>query len=663
MCYSARPHATSAVSSRTRCARPPFSTDGTSSGSCWHRVLAIVEVQAAGYSLSLRKAEFLSRYACCARLDADEKRLLASGLTEAQAIRGSTDEASTADAACTALLHACERTLRASSAACSSGGVGGAASMAVAVEEDQGWLESTDVALGYTKVFLRERVVRQLEGSREAVAALAAGVMQRIARAYLARTTARSKRRLVAAAAMVLAAAGAAATRDALMAFEAERARAYAGPTRIGGWAEGEGAALQALLTQRQESETAAEREAAAERAAALARVEAEARAKEKAAVEKAAAEEAARVAAAAEQAAAAEDQAATEKKAAVAAGGARQGEAVVASPCVLGQKKRNSVLAMASKFNAGEAAAIASPSAAGNAAGGGACDNYRIDLTGAKFGVCRCGFPKAEHKLTAERPHGGASGQPRIAWRPKQMKLHSSDGPQSAVSMRRPRGGDGPLNTRVQAIHEEVRDKVEAAVVDAVVTSKPARWSAAEHTACDNYRLDMAAERFGDCKCGRPKSEHKVTSNAFAPPPKRKSSVGIMGERQALLGAMFNPAMLQPGGRPSARQSARVATATTATSRRASQSPLRSELLAWALLLLRPSPSARRRCGSKTTMRASRRHRRHTRVRRAWRGASMCSLRGQGGRKAESVGQSQGAPGRGPLQTGTTRSRAFHSR
>ena len=45
-------------------------------------VLAIVEVQAAGYSLSLRKAEFLSRYACCARLDADEKRLLASGLTE-----------------------------------------------------------------------------------------------------------------------------------------------------------------------------------------------------------------------------------------------------------------------------------------------------------------------------------------------------------------------------------------------------------------------------------------------------------------------------------------------------------------------------------------------------------------------------------------------------
>ena len=258
MCYSARPHATSAVSSRTRCARHPFRRTVRRAAAAVQRSACDRRGAGGGLLLSLRKAEFLSRYACCAG-DADEKRLLAV-VSQSASDPGSTDEASTADAACTALLHACERTLRASSAACSSGGVGGAASMAVAVEEDQGWLESTDAALGYTKVFLRERVVRQLEGSREAVAALAAGVMQRIARAYLARTTARSKRRLVAAAAMVLAAAGAAATRDALMAFEAERARAYAGPTKIGGWAEGEGAALQALLTQRQESETAAER-------------------------------------------------------------------------------------------------------------------------------------------------------------------------------------------------------------------------------------------------------------------------------------------------------------------------------------------------------------------------------------------------------------------
>ena len=32
-------------------------------------VLAIVEVQAAGYSLSLRRSEFLARYSCCAKLD------------------------------------------------------------------------------------------------------------------------------------------------------------------------------------------------------------------------------------------------------------------------------------------------------------------------------------------------------------------------------------------------------------------------------------------------------------------------------------------------------------------------------------------------------------------------------------------------------------------
>ena len=26
------------------------------------------------------------------------------------------------------------------------------------------------------------------------------------------------------------------------------------------------------------------------------------------------------------------------------------------------------------------------------------ACDNYRVDLTGKSFGVCKCGFPKSDH-------------------------------------------------------------------------------------------------------------------------------------------------------------------------------------------------------------------------------------------------------------------------
>ena len=35
----------------------------------------------------------------------------------------------------------------------------------------------------------------------------------------------------------------------------------------------------------------------------------------------------------------------------------------------------------------------------------GGACDNYRIDLTAAEFGTCKCGFPKAAHKSGGGAP------------------------------------------------------------------------------------------------------------------------------------------------------------------------------------------------------------------------------------------------------------------
>ena len=33
----------------------------------------------------------------------------------------------------------------------------------------------------------------------------------------------------------------------------------------------------------------------------------------------------------------------------------------------------------------------------------GGVCDNYRIDMTHATFGTCKCGFPKSAHKVTTK--------------------------------------------------------------------------------------------------------------------------------------------------------------------------------------------------------------------------------------------------------------------
>ena len=36
---------------------------------------------------------------------------------------------------------------------------------------------------------------------------------------------------------------------------------------------------------------------------------------------------------------------------------------------------------------------------------------------------------------------------------------------------------------------------------------------SQAQFFACDEYKLDMKAQRFGDCTCGYPKAQHSLTS------------------------------------------------------------------------------------------------------------------------------------------------------
>ena len=92
----------------------------------------------------------------------------------------------------------------------------------------------------------------------------------------------------------------------------------------------------------------------------------------------------------------------------------------------------------------------------------GQACDNYRIDMAATRFGDCKCGFPKAAHTIT------------------------------TSAAPARPSGGSG----RVKAIARQ------SSVDDA-------------GQACDNYRIDMAAARFGDCKCGFPKVAHKAPAAA----------------------------------------------------------------------------------------------------------------------------------------------------
>ena len=93
-----------------------------------------------------------------------------------------------------------------------------------------------------------------------------------------------------------------------------------------------------------------------------------------------------------------------------------------------------------------------------------GACDEYRVDMTASRFGDCKCGFPKSAHKESAVRT--GA----------------------------RPRGTTAIEKTAF--FKKKVEDDL-------------GEWA----QACDEYRVDMTAARFGDCKCGFPKSAHKATA------------------------------------------------------------------------------------------------------------------------------------------------------
>ena len=47
------------------------------------------------------------------------------------------------------------------------------------------------------------------------------------------------------------------------------------------------------------------------------------------------------------------------------------------------------------------------------------------------------------------------------------------------------------------------------------------------EGQACSQYRIDMTASEFGTCMCGRPKSEHKMTTKAGANARKIVGGIG----------------------------------------------------------------------------------------------------------------------------------------
>mmetsp|Transcript_7352 Transcript_7352/g.9321 ORF Transcript_7352/g.9321 Transcript_7352/m.9321 type:complete len:233 (-) Transcript_7352:624-1322(-) len=138
-------------------------------------------------------------------------------------------------------------------------------------------------------------------------------------------------------------------------------------------------------------------------------------------------------------------------------------------------------------------------------------CKNFRIDTT-KTFGHCKCGWMKADH----EEKEMNKAAQALQNLRQKSSKWEPVDNV----------NGAGPcLNYRVdtaaeefgtckcgykQADHKEKLENKASMALKSLKSKNASRNSRIKGSkACDNYRVDTAAENFGDCLCGFPKGAH----------------------------------------------------------------------------------------------------------------------------------------------------------
>lgn len=135
------------------------------------------------------------------------------------------------------------------------------------------------------------------------------------------------------------------------------------------------------------------------------------------------------------------------------------------------------------------------------------ACGNYGVDIFAFRFGDCKCGFPKADHNLSKPQP-----SQPK------------------------------PLRSQVPAAAIPLQAAVNASTLGPVNPTAASQAAAAptaartESAACNNYRVDSTAARFGDCESGFPKMAHTSTFSTMQPPRRSlqhaKSAKFLSGEK-----------------------------------------------------------------------------------------------------------------------------------
>ena len=138
------------------------------------------------------------------------------------------------------------------------------------------------------------------------------------------------------------------------------------------------------------------------------------------------------------------------------------------------------------------------------------ACESYEVDLHAATFGACKCGFRKSDHSsaATARRQSNGKA----------KFVVVEKEATAACSSFRVDVTADkfGQCKCGYQKIeHSDAATDTSrgtAAQVLFVAVQKEASG------ACSSYEIDLTAESFGQCKCGMPKVAHKEIYDGDGP-------------------------------------------------------------------------------------------------------------------------------------------------
>jgi len=148
-----------------------------------------------------------------------------------------------------------------------------------------------------------------------------------------------------------------------------------------------------------------------------------------------------------------------------------------------------------------------------------GPCSNYRLDVAGKNFGDCKCGFSKAAHE-TRQAKEDAPETVPSDSLPGETPASERGDKPAKPCSQYRldvAGQNFGDCKCGFSKAAHEARQSEEENCVTAPSDPVPEESSAPESAEgpaakpCSQYRLDVAGKSFGDCKCGFSKAAHEA--------------------------------------------------------------------------------------------------------------------------------------------------------